>query len=227
MYDICLISKIIELGELLTIDRKELVALNRLMSEAIGKEVMKFLKRYDELDIENQNDEVANILKKKHKLILETLYNRARKYTFHLEVVERDLLDFVKRINPNTILLIDEKEKVIENLEWLLENEDYCIPALDVRSKKDYETFVELMYNLEKNAKEMGRIYGVKTCKDMYKAISCNKDYFYNPREQKQYKGMHILLNNNGKIIEAINGLKYTLLCEKEDVSNYTRRCFF
>lgn len=228
MYDICLISKVIELGELLVIQQDDLIALNNLMSEAIGKEIMKFFKRYEELDIENKNDEIANILKSKYVMIRDVLYDRARKYTFHLEVAERNLLDFVKRISPSTILLMTEnREEAIENLEWLLANENYCIPSLDVRTRDDYEKFVTRMFNLTVDAQQVARMYNVPCCKNMSKALECNKVYFYNPREQKQYKGMHILLNSNNKIEEAINGLKYSLLCEKEDVSDYTRRCFF
>lgn len=228
MYDICLISKVIELSEILAMEEKDAIALNNLMSESIGKEIMNFFKRYDELGIEKENNIIANMLKKKRAMLYDILYDKARKYTFHLEIAERNLLDFVKRISSNSILMMNsDREEAIENLEWFLANEKYCIASLDVRSKEDFNIFVERMLELEKTARHIHSVYGTPMCIDIEQSIECNKAYFYNPREQKQYKGMHIMLNSTNKIIEAINGLKYSLLCEKEGIYAYTRRKFF
>lgn len=228
MYDICLISKLVELAELIEITEEDLESIGAIMSEKIGLEVMKFFNRYDELGIANDTNEIAKILHEKRALIYDVLYVKAVKYTFHLQVKEKGLIDFVKRLNLNTLLLTtDNKEKTVEDLEWLLSKEEFCISGLEARRKSDFDIFRGRMIDLNSKSQSTGVSMGVKSCKDASQVISKNLSYFYNRNEKKQYTGMHSVINGVSKIEEAINGLKYNILCDKADIADYTRRRFF
>lgn len=228
MYDICLISKLIELGEILCMEKEDAIAVAGVMSESIGIEILNFFKKYDELGIENDNNEIANILKEKRKMLYDTLYLKASRYTFHLEVQERGLFDVVKRLNPETLFLVTEdKAKTIEDLEWLISKEQMWIPALEARTKDAYDLFCARMDIVTQKAKSLRVTLNVNVCKDVWKVLDRNASYFYKINEKKRFTGMHIIINNVSLIEQAINGLKYAVICEKSDMDDFTKRQFF
>lgn len=228
MYNISLISKLIELGEIMCMEKEDALAVAGIMSESIGLEVLHFFKKYDELGIENDNNEIANTLKEKKQMLYDTLYLKACRYTFHLEVQERGLFDVVKRLNPETLFLVtDDKQKTIEGLEWLLSKEQMWIPALEARTKDAFEVFECSMIKVCQRARTLKFTLGVNTCKDVEKVLDRNASYFYKLNEKKRFTGMHIIINNISLIEQAINGLKYAVICEKSDIDDFTKRQFF
>lgn len=219
MNDICLISKIIELGEILVMTRKQAECLNRLMNEGIAKEVMKFFKDFDNLPITDRALPYYKTLSEKRDMLYEVLYEKARTYTFHLEVEEKGLFEIIKRLNLETLfILFDNLSEIKEKLIWLMDNKQYWIESLDIRSKDDYEEFYSEMTQLHLEAVSIGESLGVKYCKDIDKAITRNAPYFYNHREKKKYTRMSRVISAGPLIEEIINGINYTEARDRDNI---------
>jgi hypothetical protein len=235
VYNIELFPNIFAEGEILCMDDEFIESLGRLLDDKMSVRMVQFFDKFEESGVRQRTDDpIAIAIANKVDKIKEMLGDRIRKNTFHLEVVQKKVLEFVSQLNIDTALLVIENRKeAIETLTWLLANREYWSGYIAVRQKADYDDFVAKCQNLvfatrslDQNLRDAGMPNGIKHYENLMVRIKANKEFFYAPNEKKRPTRMTSIMNIVHVIQMILHGLKYQELCSKLEIPKFARRAF-
>jgi hypothetical protein len=229
-------TKIFSDGEILCMDDEFIEILRRLLDDKVSDRLLQFFDRFDKSGISGQarTDPVAFALCRKVEKLKEALMPTIRQNTFHLEVKQKQIFDFVSRLNIDTALsVIENRQEAIDILDWLLRNRKYWTASIPVRQKQDYEDFVRKCRDLPFAARSMdlsmrehGFVQGVHYYDNLMERLKANKEFFYSPNESKRSTGMAQIMNIVHTLETILQGLRYQELCNQRKIPRTTRRSF-
>lgn len=235
MYDIELFKNIFSEGEILCMDDEFLELLRRLLDDKMSVRFLQFLERFEQSEIPKQaNDPIARTLVLRVAKMKEVLLPTAKQNTFHLEVTERNIFEFIGRLHIDTALLvITDRKGTIETLEWLLGNRNNWLGYIPIRQKEDYEMFFQKCYEMEyatrstqMDLENLGIGVSIERYDNLTERIKANKEFFFSNNERKRSTRMTNIMSMADTLEVILHGLKYQELCNQREIPKIVRRSF-
>lgn len=235
MYNIEMFKNIFGEAEILCMTDEFLESMSKLLDDKMSVRLLEFFDRFEKSGIATHTDNpVAVSLTKKVERIKEILWDRIRANTFHLEVINKGILDFASQLNIDTALyVIEERKPAIESLKWLMDNREFWTDYIVVRQKEDYENFltqcqtlVHATRSLNDNFKYQGLDIELNRYDNLLVRIKANKEFFYLPNEKKRSTRMSRIMSQVGNLQIILHGLEYQEMCSERNIPKNVRKIF-
>jgi hypothetical protein len=178
--------------DILSLKDDSMEALVRLLDDMLAKRFMEYYNNPD------ANPEVK-------QRIQEKLMPTIERILFSQSVIERGLADFISKISLDSLYIEHiNRDKMIEDLEWLQQHKDKLKATLEPRRLMDFKMFID---GLDGKA---------------YLRVKANKDMFYTQRERVRGTGVRKIIEMTSVWEMALLGLKYRAYVESNGIhENY------
>lgn len=223
-----LFDGIFEEAEILAMDDEFFQSFIPLVNDSIANHIKEF---FNEVDAErNATDKTTQLVIERADAMKEALRDVIDRMTFHFAVEQNESFNTIRSyyidIDINTI---KDKEKLLKNLNWIMENKHNLNGSIPQRKREDYERFYMNCEKLELRKNSIKRIvveqFGgrepITTDKPIPVYISANKSFFYEKNEQKRPTHMSAIISKIPVLTKLQNGLEYQIEC---DIKGYTLR---
>lgn len=129
-------------------------------------------------------------------------------YTFHIVVQEMDLINLVREITPETILLTSEEYRadVKEKLQFIKDNYDKLRANIPARKRTDWLEFSDMMAHMPYATVEY------------MKNLSVNKAIFFGSHEVDRALPTRYLIKAKDKWMMALNAIKWGEYCKQNQM---------
>jgi hypothetical protein len=235
IYDIEMFRGLFAEGELMVMNDDFIKSLRPLLDDMVSSLLLDFFKKFEESGISEHQNYVSNKLTEHVKKLWEYLRQPIMLNTFHFEVEKKGIFEIVQRLNIDTVVNggVENRDEVIEKLQWLLDNRIYWNAKIEPRKKVDYEKFVEQCKSLALDAehqeallKSYGSNVSLKRYDNLIERISHNKEFFFTANEKERPTHMYIVMRDAQKIEMSLHGLLYQRECDKLGILKPDRRSF-
>ena len=145
-------------------------------------------------------------------------------FTMHLILEQRGIIDLLRTLAPNGLLLPNVNlDDIIDKLSYLYDNKEKILYYLPRRDKEHWTDFKQSI----KDVLERQRANGVKpTFPDIMKRIEANKFIFYNPNVKDIKTNAQIVLSRHTLWLEELRGAQYLRYCNDKGITVRDRRAF-
>ena len=226
MYDdVYLIKGLIEEAEIANFTEDDIKSLGKLLDDKLAAKVTAMIDRLKNSSIRTSTNSWAVHLCERVDLFEKLIGEKARKYTFHLEVKEKNLIEIINKMNIETAYEIfsEDVQGAIDLLEFLTSNRKLWMNELDPRQKADYEDFLNKMLLLGNRAGMMSQNLeqvGIKLniCTELDRRIKDNRSIFYGVNETTRKTGMGIVIKKESDIGVVLHGFLFRRRVKSENL---------
>lgn len=155
MYDISVFPKrsgkgMFKEAEIMVFTRPFLEAMEPLIDPTIGMSLLKFFDTFENSPIMTDEGFVAKILRERVQLMHEVLDKRISIVTVHKILRQNSVMVEIKEnCSRLSQLTKEERKKTLDNIDFVLSNEDAWIESIPPRTKEDYEYFLKEVAQVE------------------------------------------------------------------------------
>ena len=235
IYSIELFKEIFAEGEIMVMTDDFFLALKPLMDDRVSSQVLEFFKSFDASDISTHPNAIAKKLTQKVNRMRELLMPTILLNTFHFDVRDRGVSEFVQKLNIDTLMenvSPAERPEAIEKLSWLLQNRKYWNPKIEPRKKEDFDKFLKQCKFLAESAYyqefDLQRfdLPVVKRYANLIERVMHNRIFFYEANEKERSTHMSLIMGRARDIEISLHGLIYQTKCSGLGISKIDRRSF-
>ncbi len=157
--------------------------------------------------------------------IQKTIGSTVKAYTLHIELEERNILELLKNLQPESILQTDENYKafVLESLTYLSENTDNVITTIPARTRAKWEAWRRALLEVQMLMQSQHASWKVP---NMIAILDANKSLFFEPREKDRYLPSSAVLNKKDKWLLALRALQWDNYCKSKGIDFMQRNAF-
>jgi hypothetical protein len=192
-----ILQGILKEEDLLGLEEAACVALSRLLDEKLAMRIFEYY------NTEGVKPEAKEVIDKYLMPVMERLL-------FSQLAIDRGLVELVSKLNLDDLHIqrVDRK-KIIEDLEWLLENKRKLKAFVEPRKKQDYAEFLSGLDG------------------QSFMRVEQNREMFYDRYERSRGLGVGILVKRSQTWEMALKGLKYLEYIGAKGLQNsYLRKEF-
>lgn len=206
-------------------------AFTQLLDDKLSLRVKQFIDSVLESDlVNNRHVELVDLIVTNVEMMRDIMGQTIATNTFHTEAHDRGVVKTLTSLNIVTIQMNTsiDREELLTDVTWLLDNQDLWQGEIKPRSKEAFEVFMYevdqlktralSMYIMLKNSTDMDFEYNPL----LKEAIKENKAIFYQ-RENARNTGMYYIIRERPEIEKLHHWLEYNKLCDDRRVSTPLR----
>lgn len=233
MYGLKLYERIFSEAEILALTEQHIKLFEKLMDDNLGQRTIEFFNEFDKSAAATDDNFVALALQDKVAKMKEILLPVAKRYTIHLEVRERGIMELVRDLridNFNHKIPDNEQDSALEKITWVLDNRENLTPEIPPQSAESWKQLLKAVKEIIHEAEywkftiEQAGFPEFEMTDDLRGRLEANKVLFTTKGNAAKSNGIGFLITHRQELELIQHGLIYTKKCRERNISKRARR---